>query len=1359
MEKKTNYTIGLDIGTDSVGWAVVKDDLELVKKRMKVLGNTETNYIKKNLWGSLLFESGQTAKDRRLKRVARRSYERRRNRLTELQKIFASAIDEVDENFFFRLNESFLVPEDKAFSKNPIFGTLGEDKTYYKTYPTIYHLRQHLADSEEKADVRLIYLALAHMIKYRGHFLIEGKLDTEHIAINENLEQFFESYNALFPEEPIELRKEELVAIENILREKNSRTVKAKRVTNFLKDIGRAKNQSPIVTFITLIVGNQADFKKVFDLEETIKLKVSDDSYEENLEILLNSIGSDFADLFDHAQRVYNAVELAGILSGDVKNTHAKLSAQMVAMYERHKEQLKEYKAFIKANLPDQYAMTFVVPKDAQKKDLKGYAGYIDGKLSQDGFYKFVKDQLKEVPGSEKFLDLIEKEDFLRKQRSFYNGVIPNQVHLAEMEAILDRQENYYPWLKENREKILSLLTFRIPYYVGPLADGQSEFAWLERKSDEKIKPWNFSDVVDLDRSAEKFIEQLIGRDTYLPDEYVLPKKSLIYQKYMAFNELTKIAYLDERQKRMNLSSVEKKEIFETLFKKRSKVTKKQLVKFFENHLQIDNPTIFGIEDAFNADYSTYVELAKVPGMKSIMDDPDNEDLMEEIVKILTVFEDRKMRRKQLENHIDQLSQEQIKELAKKHYTGWGRLSKKLLVGIRDKDSQKTILEYLVEDDNHSGGRQHLNRNLMQLINDDRLSFKKTIAELQVIDPSADLYAQVQEIAGSPAIKKGILLGLKIVDEIIRVMGEKPENIVIEMARENQTTARGKTLSKRREAKIKEGLAALGSSLLKENPPGNADLTQRKVYLYYAQNGKDIYLGEPLDFDRLSQYDEDHIIPQSFTVDNSLDNLVLTNSSQNRGNKKDDVPSPEVVNKQLAYWRSLKDAGLMSQRKFDNLTKAMRGGLTEKDREHFIQRQLVETRQITKNVAKLLDMRLNDKKDEAGNKIRETNIVLLKSAMASEFRKMFRLYKVREINDYHHAHDAYLNAAIAINLLALYPYMADDFVYGEFRYKKKPQAERATYEKLRQWNLIKRFGEKQLFTPDHEDRWNKERDIKMIKKVMGYRQVNVVKKAEERTGMLFKETINGKTNKGSRIPIKRDLDPSKYGGYIEEKMAYYVAISFEGKKKKREKTIVGISIMDKREFERNPIPYLEKLGFSNPTVQVILKNYSLIAYPDGRRRYITGAAKTPGNRIELQKANQIVIDLDLVNFIYHLKNYDEISHPESFAFVQSHKDYFDRLFDSIEYFTRRFLDAEANINRLREIYEEEKRNDPVDIEALATSFIELLKLTSAGAPTDLKFMGEAISRRRYNSMTGMFDGQVIYQSLTGLYETRMKFED
>lgn len=42
-----NYTIGLDIGTNSVGWAVTQDNYELVRKNMKVLGNTERKKLKK----------------------------------------------------------------------------------------------------------------------------------------------------------------------------------------------------------------------------------------------------------------------------------------------------------------------------------------------------------------------------------------------------------------------------------------------------------------------------------------------------------------------------------------------------------------------------------------------------------------------------------------------------------------------------------------------------------------------------------------------------------------------------------------------------------------------------------------------------------------------------------------------------------------------------------------------------------------------------------------------------------------------------------------------------------------------------------------------------------------------------------------------------------------------------------------------------------------------------------------------------------------------------------------------------------------------------------------------------------------
>ena len=102
-------------------------------------------------------------------------------------------------------------------------------------------------------------------------------------------------------------------------------------------------------------------------------------------------------------------------------------------------------------------------------------------------------------------LDKIEREDFLRKQRTFDNGSIPHQIHLQEMHAILRRQGDYYPFLKRTKIE-LKILTFRIPYYVGPLARKDSRFSWAEYHSDEKITPWNFDKVIDKEKSAENLL-------------------------------------------------------------------------------------------------------------------------------------------------------------------------------------------------------------------------------------------------------------------------------------------------------------------------------------------------------------------------------------------------------------------------------------------------------------------------------------------------------------------------------------------------------------------------------------------------------------------------------------------------------------------------------------------------------------------------------------------------------------------------------------------------------------------------------------------------------------------------------------
>lgn len=42
---------------------------------------------------------------------------------------------------------------------------------YLQKYPTIYHLRQALMTEKRQFDLRLVYLAIHHLVKYRGHFL------------------------------------------------------------------------------------------------------------------------------------------------------------------------------------------------------------------------------------------------------------------------------------------------------------------------------------------------------------------------------------------------------------------------------------------------------------------------------------------------------------------------------------------------------------------------------------------------------------------------------------------------------------------------------------------------------------------------------------------------------------------------------------------------------------------------------------------------------------------------------------------------------------------------------------------------------------------------------------------------------------------------------------------------------------------------------------------------------------------------------------------------------------------------------------------------------------------------------------
>lgn len=85
MEKE--YYLGLDIGTDSIGWAVTDTNYKILKFN----GNS--------MWGIRLFDESQTAEDRRTYRTSRRRIQRRRERLALLEMLFNEEISKVDPVF------------------------------------------------------------------------------------------------------------------------------------------------------------------------------------------------------------------------------------------------------------------------------------------------------------------------------------------------------------------------------------------------------------------------------------------------------------------------------------------------------------------------------------------------------------------------------------------------------------------------------------------------------------------------------------------------------------------------------------------------------------------------------------------------------------------------------------------------------------------------------------------------------------------------------------------------------------------------------------------------------------------------------------------------------------------------------------------------------------------------------------------------------------------------------------------------------------------------------------------------------------------------------------------------------------
>jgi CRISPR-associated endonuclease Csn1 len=1205
-----DYYLGLDIGTDSVGWAVTDREYNIL------------NFNGKAMWGIHLFDSGKTAESRRTQRIARRRNERRKQRIDLLQELFSSEISKVDFTFFERLDESRLVQDDR---KNKHHDTLFNDPNFkdrdlHKKFPTIYHLRQHLIDTKETPDIRFLYLACHHIVKYRGHFLFEGLSGDVMPEFGDIFKEAIECFNS---ECGTEIQYTVFVDVKGTLENRDLGVrEKSKKISEILQD---EENPDAVGAFSTLISGGTANLEKLFGEElKGEKLTFKNTDFEEERSKLEDKIDEDKMLLLERSKTIYDNVVLSRLIG-----EHKSISRAKIAQYDQHKKDLRLLKAIVKNNKP---LYDDIFKSDATKDNYSSYVGVHKrgtvpvGSCTQSEFCKYLRKVLKDILedtmfSSGEWADMkkrIEEESFMPKQVSKDNSMIPNALHKAELVKILDNASSHYPFLNDKdadgytvKKKIVDLCTFRIPYYVGPL-NSRSEKSWFVRKEEGKITPWNFESKVDLDESAEKFIGNLINKCTYIPTENVIPKCSLLYSRFELYNELNNLQINGER-----VDLEVKNKIISGLFEN-PKSNKRVKAKDIEEFL-FQNGLFHKDDEISKVDIEIKSSLKSENQIKQILDIKKNRDIAEDVIRVITVFGDDRSRvkKKLYSDYKDRLSDEQIDKLSKLRFTEWGRLSKKFLLGVYATvdGREMNILTAL----------EQTNLNLMQLLSND-YGFTKEIEKIRGLESTDGKisYDLLDDLYVSPPVKRGIWRSLKIVEDILKVTGHPPAKVFVETTREHQDKKR---TTSRKDKLIELYKACKDQDDMLKEIEGTEEgrFRSKDLYAYYTQQGRCMYCGRKIDLNDLfsnKMYDLDHIHPRSKKDDDSIHNNMVLVCREHNQEKGDTYPLPqEWQNNMRGFWGMLKSQEFITKEKYDRLTRTNQ--FTEDELAGFINRQLVETSQTVKAVTGIMKILFGEKSD----------VVYVKANTVSDFRngnngykdpnseESLKFIKCRSVNDYHHAKDAYLNIVVGNAYDVKFTKDFKSFV-------KSGENWTLNLDKMLSRD-IERNGVRA---------WTAGNDgtIATVSKYMRRNNILFTRFQYEVKGQLF--DLNPLKKGNGQLPLKKGLDIEKYGGYNRVAGSYYMLVEHTVKGK-RVRTIQSVPVHVSMFDERSILDYVRVEGaLVDPIIRIPkIRKYSMFEI-DGFRLHISGRT---GDRILYYGAEQLILTDD--DYDYCKKVYNHIT--------------------------------------------------------------------------------------------------------------------
>lgn len=570
-------------------------------------------------------------------------------------------------------------------------------------------------------------------------------------------------------------------------------------------------------------------------------------------------------------------------------------------------------------------------------------------------------------------------------------NVFQTSAYEKEARQIIATQQQFYPEILTDKftEEYCQILTRKRDYFVGP-GNEKSRTDYGIYKTD--------------GRTLDNLFEELIGHDKIYPDQLRASAASYTAQLFNVLNDLNNLRILNYEDGK--LTKEDKEKIIAKIKNNTTTINMLNVIKKVAGCSK-DDIKGFRVNEKDKPEISSMAIYRKVHKdlLKVGVDISDwPVEFIDKLSFILTLNtengEIRKQLNKQLVPDFDFLDDDLVQLIIDnkdsfeiKTNNKWHRFSVKTMNKLIPEMMERPVEQMTL-------------LNEMGLIKKDKKRFEN------------NKYLPYKEIAKdifNPVASKSVREALKIVNAVLKKYGHI-DYLVVEMPRDKNLKEEQDNIKefqnenkKAKDTAFQAFVKSVGSEQrVKEALSKNRKL-QMKMRLWYQQQEIDPYNGKTIDATDLinnpDKFEIDHIIPQSISFDDSINNKTLCFASMNQV-KGQKTPYEFMLEGHGQGYDKFKATILANK----NFNKAKRANyLFEENvsdietRKRFLSRNLVDTRYSSRVV-------LNSLQDFFNEKSADTKVTVIRGKFTSNMRKHWHIDKTRE-TFHHHAIDASIIAA------------------------------------------------------------------------------------------------------------------------------------------------------------------------------------------------------------------------------------------------------------------------------------------------------------------------------------------------------------